>query len=210
VSELGDLERELKRARRDPLTSPALATASTDLIEPCPTSDPLPALLMGPLDTKIAQEIDAYILNQAVAGAGLGTLMKDVLGHYRPMKPKTLWLRHVVDVRPTNNARLFKPPGLRITTNIEETYDLGIVLTPTTMSRNPKNNVVRNAAVQLIRSAVQAAGGTPRAGPRAKNPVLDVSPRADRRSAKWRGRSLREAVPFRRSLPAMSEGICRS
>jgi hypothetical protein len=46
-------------------------------------------LLMGPLDTKIAQEIDAYILNQAVAGAGLGTLMKDVLGHYRPMKPKS-------------------------------------------------------------------------------------------------------------------------
>jgi hypothetical protein len=44
-------------------------------------------LLMGPLDTKIAQDINAYVLNQAVAGAGLGTLMKDVLSHYRPMNP---------------------------------------------------------------------------------------------------------------------------
>jgi hypothetical protein len=114
-------------------------------------------LLIGPLDTKIAQDIDAYILNQAVAGAGLGTLMKDVLSSYRPMNSKTLWLRHVVDVRPTNNAGWFKPPGLRITTNTEETYDLGIVATPTTMSRNPKNNVVRDAAVHLIGSAVRTS-----------------------------------------------------
>jgi hypothetical protein len=118
-------------------------------------------LLMGPLDTKIAQDIDAYILNQAVAGAGLGTLMKDVLGHYGPMKPKTLWLRHVVDVRPTNDAGWFKPPGLRIATNVEENYHLGIVASPTTMNRNPKNNVVRDAAVHLIRSAVQAAQAGP-------------------------------------------------
>jgi hypothetical protein len=118
-------------------------------------------LLMGPLDTKIAQEINAYVLNQAVAGAGIGTLMKDVLTHYRPMNPKTLWLRHVVDVRPTNNAGWFKAPGLRITTNIEEDYDLGIVATPTTMSRNPKNNLVRDAAVQLIMSAVESAKSAP-------------------------------------------------
>jgi hypothetical protein len=118
-------------------------------------------LLMGPLDTKIAQDIDAYILNQAVAGAGLGTLMKDVLSHYRPMNPKTLWLRHVVDVRPTNNAGWIKLSGLRITTNIEETYDLGFVASPTTLTRNPKNNLVRDAAVRLIRSAAQSAQAGP-------------------------------------------------
>jgi hypothetical protein len=118
-------------------------------------------LLMGPLDTKVAQEIDAYVLNHAVAGAGLGTLMKDVLSKYRPMNPKTLWLRHVVDVRPTNNAGWFKLAGLRITTNIEETYDLGIVASPMTMTRNPKNNLVRDGAVQLIRTAVDAAKAAP-------------------------------------------------
>src|SRR5829696_299557 len=34
------MEDELEQARRDPLASPALATASTDLIEPCSVTDP--------------------------------------------------------------------------------------------------------------------------------------------------------------------------
>jgi NTE family protein len=34
---------KLERARRDPLASPALGTASSDLIEPCDVHDPLPA-----------------------------------------------------------------------------------------------------------------------------------------------------------------------
>jgi NTE family protein len=37
------MEREQEQARNDPLASPALATASTDLIEPCPVTDPRPA-----------------------------------------------------------------------------------------------------------------------------------------------------------------------
>src|SRR3954453_14271945 len=69
-------------------------------------------LLMGPIDTAIAREIDAYILNQAVPGGG--DLLKSILSKYAPMSPQTLWLRHVVDVQPTNNAKLLKPPGLRL------------------------------------------------------------------------------------------------
>jgi NTE family protein len=37
------MEGELEQARHDPLASPALATAATDLIEPCPVTDPRPA-----------------------------------------------------------------------------------------------------------------------------------------------------------------------
>jgi NTE family protein len=36
--------KKLERARRDPLASPALGTASSDLIEPCAVRDPLPAV----------------------------------------------------------------------------------------------------------------------------------------------------------------------
>lgn len=116
-------------------------------------------LLMGPLDTGMALEIDAYVLNQAVPGGG--DLLKNVLSQYAPMNPKTLWLRHVVDVQPTNNAGWFKPPGLRITTDTQQVFGLGIVATPTTMNRSSKNNAVRDQAVQVIRAAVQAAKSAP-------------------------------------------------
>jgi hypothetical protein len=117
-------------------------------------------LLMGPLDAGIALEIDAYLVDAAAPGGG--SLVKNVLNQYAPMNPKTLWLRHVVDVRPTNNAGWFKAPGLQITTDTEQEFNLGIVATTTTMSRNPKNNAVRDRAVQVIRGAVEAAKAAPR------------------------------------------------
>lgn len=116
-------------------------------------------LLMGPIDTGIALEIDSYVLNQAVPGGG--DLVKNLLSHYAPMNPTTLWLRHVVDVQPTNNARLFKAPGLRITTDTEQEFNLSIVANAKTMSVNPKNNGVRDRAVQVIRAAVEAAKAAP-------------------------------------------------
>ena len=112
-------------------------------------------LLMGPLDMGMALEIDGYILNKATPGGG--DLVKNVLSHYAPMSPKTLWLRHIVDVEPTNNARWFKAPGLQMTTDTQQVFKLSIVLTPKTMSRDPRNNDVRDKAVQVIRGAVQAA-----------------------------------------------------
>jgi hypothetical protein len=118
-------------------------------------------LLMGPLDTGMALEIDAYILNQVVPGVGAGDLIKNVLSRYASMKPTTLWLRHVVDVRSTSNASLFKAPGIQITTDSEQVFKLGIVATPATMSRNPNNNGVRDRAVEVIRVAVDAAKAAP-------------------------------------------------
>ena len=116
-------------------------------------------LLMGPVDTDIALAIDSYILNQAVPGGG--DLVKNILTNYAPMNPTTLWLRHVADVQPTNNASLFKPPGLRLTTDTEQVFNLGVVASAKTMNFKPKNNEARDRAVQVIREAVQAAKAAP-------------------------------------------------
>ena len=115
-------------------------------------------LLMGPIDTGIALDIDAYVLNAVPSG---GDLLKNVLGHYAPMNATTLWLRHVVDVQPTNNASLFKAPGLQIRTDTEQVFDLRIVATPTTMNLSPKNTVARDRAVEVIRAAIDAAKAVP-------------------------------------------------
>lgn len=123
-------------------------------------------LLMGPLDAGIALEIDAYVLDQALPGAGAGGLLKNVLSQYAPKNPKTLWLRHVVDVQPTNNAGLFKAPGLRITTDTEEVFNIGIVATTTTPNLSKKNNGFRDRAIEVIRAAVAAAKAAPPPGRR--------------------------------------------
>lgn len=120
-------------------------------------------LLMGPLDTGIAQEIDAYILNKAVPGGG--DLIKNVLSKYAPMSPKMLWLRHIVDVQPTNNARLFKPPGLRLKTDTDQVFDLGVVASSTTWNPSPKNNTARDSMVEVLRKALQAAKAAPAPSP---------------------------------------------
>lgn len=109
-------------------------------------------LLMGPLDTKIALEIDAYFLGKA--GVGGMDLLKNVLNSYAPMNPKSVALSHIADVQATNNARLLKPPGLRITTDSGDVFELGVVATPTTWSPSPRNNVSRDEAVALIKEAM--------------------------------------------------------
>lgn len=115
-------------------------------------------LLMGPTDTGIALDIDSYVLNKV---GGPGDLIKDVLSHYAPMNPQTIWLRHIVDVQPTNNASWSKAPGLRITTDTEQSIDISIVASPTTMSRDRKNNAVRDRAVEVIREGMIAAQSAP-------------------------------------------------
>jgi hypothetical protein len=116
-------------------------------------------LLIGPIDTGIAQEINAYVINQAVPGGG--DLVKNILSRYAPMSPKMLWLRHIVDVQATNNARLLKPPGIRLATDTDQVFDLGIVESTTTWNPSPKNNVARDRMVEVLRTAVQAAKGAP-------------------------------------------------
>ncbi len=117
-------------------------------------------LMMGPLDTKIALEIDTYILGKA--GVGGMDLLKNVLTSYAPMNPKSVALSHIADVQATNNAKLFKAPGLRITTDSGDVFELGVVTTPTTWNPSPKNNVSRDEAVALIKEAMASLKpGTP-------------------------------------------------
>jgi hypothetical protein len=113
-------------------------------------------LLMGPLDTKTVLEIQTYILGKA--GVGGMDLLKNVLRTYAPMNPKSVALSHIANVEATNDASLFKPPGLRITTDSGDVFDLGVVATPTTWNLSAKNKVARDQAVALIKEAVAALG----------------------------------------------------
>jgi hypothetical protein len=120
-------------------------------------------LLLGPLNTKIAQHIDAYVLD--AAAPGVGGLIKEVLADYGPMSAKTIWLRHVATVRstgtPSGLARWFKPPGIEVVTDTAETLRLGIVVSPTTMNRDPRNVTARDQALAVLEAAVQAAKAAP-------------------------------------------------
>jgi hypothetical protein len=119
-------------------------------------------LLIGPIDSQLALTIDAYVLDRA--SAGVGSFVKDVLNAYAPMNPTTLWLRHVRDVQPLPRGilgGLFKPPGVRITTDTDQTFDLRIVATTKTINTSPKNTEACNRALAVIHAAVQAAKAAP-------------------------------------------------
>jgi hypothetical protein len=113
-------------------------------------------LLMGPLDTKTVLEIETYVLGKA--GVGGMDLLKKVLTNYAPMNPKSVPLSHIANVEATHNASLFKAPGLRITTDSGDVFDLGVVATPTTWNPSPKNKVSRDRAVALIKEAIATLG----------------------------------------------------
>lgn len=113
-------------------------------------------LLMGPLDTKIALEIETYVLGKA--GVSGMDLLKNVLSSYAPMNPKSVALSHIADIQATNDASLFKAPGLRITTDSGDVFDLGVVATPTTWNPSPKNNVARDKAIALVKETMAALG----------------------------------------------------
>lgn len=116
-------------------------------------------LLLGPLDTRIALQIDTYLLDKTAGGGG--SLLKSLLSEYAPMNPKTIWLRHVSSVEATNNASLFKAPGVRVTTATGEIIDLQIVETSTTMSVKRVNNAVRDRFVEVLQGAVASAKQAP-------------------------------------------------
>jgi hypothetical protein len=115
-------------------------------------------LLMGPLDTKIALEIDTYLLG--AAGIGGMDLLKNVLASYGQMKPISIAMTHIADVQGTNKPSMFKAPGLRIATDSGDVFDLGVVASPTTRNGKPENGVKRDEMIALIREGV--AGLSPR------------------------------------------------
>jgi hypothetical protein len=112
-------------------------------------------ILFGPIDVALATTILGYAAD--TAGVPGSALVKQVLDQYAPMQPLTIWLRHIAKVEPTNKASLFKPPGLRITTDTDQVIDFGIVETPTTMNVSPRNNIARDRAVETLLRAIQSA-----------------------------------------------------
>ncbi len=112
-------------------------------------------LLIGPLDVGLAESIVSYGLTRA--GVPGVDFVKSVLSRYAPMNPRTIWLRHVTSVQPTNGATLFKAPGLRIATATDEAIDLAIVHSPRAMNFSRKNIEARDRAIEVLRDAVAVA-----------------------------------------------------
>jgi NTE family protein len=70
-------ERELERAHKEPLSSPALGTASTDLIEPCTVRDPLPALPPPAVETPLALALSGGGFRASLAALGVLRFLAD-------------------------------------------------------------------------------------------------------------------------------------
>jgi NTE family protein len=80
-----DVRKALERARRDPLASPALATASNDLIEPCQFHDPLPAPPPAATGTALALALSGGGFRASLAALGVLRFLADarLLGRVR-------------------------------------------------------------------------------------------------------------------------------
>jgi NTE family protein len=77
VNGLEGFEQELERARRDPLTSPALATASDDLIQSCPIQEPKPARPPAADGTPLALAFSGGGFRAALAALGVLRFLAD-------------------------------------------------------------------------------------------------------------------------------------
>src|SRR6266540_74904 len=70
-------ERELERARREPLSSPAVGTASTDLVEPCAVREPLPAIPPPTEGTGLALAFSGGGFRASLASLGVLRFLAD-------------------------------------------------------------------------------------------------------------------------------------
>lgn len=112
-------------------------------------------LLIGPIDTAIAEEILSFGLDKA--GVPGIDLVKSVLTKYAPMNPANFWVKHIVDVEPTSKGSLFKAPGLRFRTATDQVVDFAVVVSPRAMNIDPRNRPARDRAVETIRAAMAQA-----------------------------------------------------
>jgi hypothetical protein len=112
-------------------------------------------LLLGPLDTSVAEAVLTGMAN--AASFAPAQVVAAVLEKYAPSNPKTIWLRHVVDVQPTNGASWSKAPGMTIHTAIEEQIDLQIVHKNTAPNWSKDNEGARDRFVSVLREAIASA-----------------------------------------------------
>lgn len=112
-------------------------------------------VLYSKLDLAPIPDILVFVGGQAgIPGVDLG---KQLLDYVDQNTELNLWLEHVTSVEPDGQASLFAAPRIRLTTATGQRITISIVKAPTTMSRDPENNVVRDGAVALLRLASQAA-----------------------------------------------------
>ena len=112
-------------------------------------------LLLGPVDVGVAEDILQHLLGKT--GVPDVDFAKSLLEKYGPRNPKTIWLRHVADVRSTRNAGVLGAAGSSIRTNTDERIDLKIVHKPTAPNWASENNTARDRFVLTLREAVEAA-----------------------------------------------------
>ena len=75
----------LERARREPLASPAIGTATTDLVEPCSILDPQPAVPPPSTETPLALAVSGGGFRASLAALGVLRFLADagLLGRVR-------------------------------------------------------------------------------------------------------------------------------
>jgi hypothetical protein len=116
-------------------------------------------LLLGPLDVGVAEDILHHLLGKT--GVPDLDFAKSLLEKYGPRNPKTIWLRHVTDARPSRNAGVLGAAGISIRTDTDEAIDLKIVHKPTAPNWTSENNAARDRFVLTLREAVESAKAAP-------------------------------------------------
>jgi hypothetical protein len=114
-----------------------------------------PIKLIKNIENDVAIEAAAFVAGSLeVPGA---ELVGKILQSYAPFDPRTVWLRHIVDVRVGRGSSLFRAPELIYTTDTEDVETLGVVRSTTTPNPHPANIKSRDRMVDVLRSAVADA-----------------------------------------------------
>lgn len=111
--------------------------------------------LIKNIENDVAIEAAAFVAGSlAVPGA---ELVGKILQSYAPFDPRTLWLRHIVDVRAGRGGSLFRAPELIYTTDTEDVETVGVVRSTTPPNIHPANIKSRDSMVDVLRRAVADA-----------------------------------------------------
>ncbi len=121
-----------------------------------------PIKLVKHLANDVAIEAGAFVAG-ALNVPGVEIVSK-ILQSYGPFGPRTVWLRHLVEVRPGRNGSLLRAPELVYTTHTEDVETLGVVRNTTTPNIHPANTEARDRMVAVLRQAVRDAKVVPAPG----------------------------------------------
>jgi len=112
-----------------------------------------PIKLIKGLSDKVALEVTAFIAGQSnVPGVDV---VKSILQDYAPFQPHTIWLRHIVSVRPGTNGGWLSAPSLVLETDTEDLETLHVTHRGLfTLTGDPRNVKARDDMVAVLQAAV--------------------------------------------------------